>query len=243
MTELQKTPHLSQPAPRIQNVVLVHGAFGDGSNWKLVIPLLLEHGFRVMAVQNPLTSLAADVEATRRILDKQDGPTLLVGHSWGGAVITEAGVHPKVVGLVYVAAYTPNSGESANDSSAPYGVTEGQKQIAVDADGYALLTKEGVERFVAEGLSSAERELMLATQALTYGPIFNEKLTQAAWETRSVAHVIATSDQTLAVALQEADARKTGGQVTRVPTCHMLPLQAPDEVAAAVIALSAAVLR
>lgn len=230
----QKNPCPQTNLDRVKNVVLVHGAFGDGSNWSKVIPLLQACGLRVTAVQNPLSSLQADVQATHRILDRQDGPSLLVGHSWGGAVITQAGEHPKVAGLVYVAAYAPDAGQSANDSSLPFGITEGQKQIEADAEGYALLTLHGIERYVAEGLTTAEQQMMFATQALTYGPMFAETLTRAAWKTRPSAHVIATEDQTLPVAMQEFDAVKTGGTVTRVPTCHMLPQQAPVEVADAI---------
>src|SRR5881396_2968260 len=99
------------PAPPIKNIVLVHGAFADGSSWAKVIPILLAKGYNVTAVQNPLTSLADDVAATHRALEQQDGPVILVGHSWAGAVITEAGMDPKVAGLVYVAAFAPDVGE------------------------------------------------------------------------------------------------------------------------------------
>src|ERR1700735_2302048 len=131
----------SQP---VKNIVLVHGAFADGTSWGKVIPILEARGFHVVAVQNPLTSLADDANATRRIIAQQDGPVILVGHSWGGAVITEVGDDPKVAGLVYVAAYAPDAGQSANDASAPFGVTEGQKQIRVDDERFASVTSEGM---------------------------------------------------------------------------------------------------
>jgi pimeloyl-ACP methyl ester carboxylesterase len=120
----------SQQQP-VKNIVLVHGAFADGTSWGKVIPILEARGFHVVAVQNPLTSLADDVNATRRIVALQDGPVILVGHSWGGAVITEAGDDPKVVGLVYVAAYVPDVGESANETSAPFGPTPGQRSRSI----------------------------------------------------------------------------------------------------------------
>src|ERR1700691_5395405 len=109
--------------PRVNNIVLVHGAFADGTSWAKVIPILEARGFHVVAVQNPLTSLSDDVNATRRIIAMQDGPVILVGHSWGGAVISEVGDDPKVVGLVYVCAYVPDIGKSANDTSNPFGPT------------------------------------------------------------------------------------------------------------------------
>src|SRR6202041_2466629 len=126
----------SQQEPA-KNIVLVHGAFADGTSWGKVIPILEARGFHVVAVQNPLTSLSDDVNATPRIMALQDGPVILVGHSWGGAVITEAGDDPKVAGLVYVAAYVPDVGESANETSAPFGPTPGQQAIHVDSQKFA----------------------------------------------------------------------------------------------------------
>src|SRR5215468_2990358 len=123
----------------VKNIVLVHGAFADGSSWAKVIPILESRGFHVVAVQNPLTSLGDDVNATRRIIALQDGPVILVGHSWGGAVISEAGEDPKVVGLVYVAAYVPDVGASANETSASFGPTPGQQAIQADSHHFAWM--------------------------------------------------------------------------------------------------------
>jgi pimeloyl-ACP methyl ester carboxylesterase len=130
----------------VKNIVLVHGAFADGSSWSNVIPLLQEMSCHAVAVQNPMTSLADEVAFTKRIIALQDGPVLLVGHSWGGAVITQAGDDPKVVGLVYVAAYAPEVGQSANDASSPFGWTEGQRQIRLDGQKFATLTSQGCWR-------------------------------------------------------------------------------------------------
>jgi pimeloyl-ACP methyl ester carboxylesterase len=128
----------SDGTPR--NIVLIHGAFADATSWSKVIPLLEADGYHVVAVQNPLISLAADVAATKRAVARQHGPVLLVAHSWGGVTMTQAGDDPKVVGLVYVSAYAPDVGQSANDASSPYGWTEGQKQIRLDAAKFALMT-------------------------------------------------------------------------------------------------------
>jgi pimeloyl-ACP methyl ester carboxylesterase len=215
----------------VNNIVLVHGAFADGTSWAKVIPILEARGFHVVAVQNPLTSLSADVDATRRIIALQDGPVILVGHSWGGAVISEAGDDPKVAGLVYVAAYVPDVGKSANDTSKPFGATPGQKAIQVDSHHFAWMSEEGILNSFAQGLPMAERRLVLAVQGQIYGPMFDTKLTHAAWKSKPSWHVIATKDRTLSPAMEEAGAKKAGGVALSVPTCHVAMLQEPRKVA------------
>jgi pimeloyl-ACP methyl ester carboxylesterase len=223
------------PAPQqqgtVKNIVLVHGAFADGTSWSKVIPILEARGFHTVAVQNPLTSLSDDVSATRRIIAMQDGPVILVGHSWGGAVISEAGDDPKVAGLVYVAAWMPDIGASANQTSEPFGPTPVLKQIKVDAQHFASLSEEGVFNDFAGGLPMSERRLVLAVQGQTYGPMFDEKLAHAAWKTKPSWHVIATEDRTLSPKMEEADAKKANGVAIRVPTCHVAMLQEPEKVA------------
>ena len=125
----------------VRNIVIVHGAWADGSSWSKVIPLLQAKGLHVVAVQNPLTSLADDVAATRRAIALQDGPVLLVGHSYGGVVITEAGNDPKVVGLVYVAALVPSDGESAASVSKPFPPPPLFSEVRADAEGFLTLTQ------------------------------------------------------------------------------------------------------
>src|SRR5262245_25814405 len=218
------------PQARVKNIVLVHGAFADGTSWAKVIPILEARGFHVVAVQDPLTSLSDDVNATRRIMALQDGPVILVGHSWGGAVISEAGDDPKVAGLVYVAAYVPDVGKSANDTSNPFGATPGQKAIQVDSHHFASLSEEGVLHSFAEGLPMAERRLVLAVQGQIYGPMFDEKLTHG-WKSKPSWHVIATKDRTLSPAMEEAGAKKAGGVAIPIPTCHVAMLQEPQKVA------------
>ena len=222
----------AQPQQRpVKNIVLVHGAFADGSCWAKVIPILEARGFHVVAVQNPLSSLSNDVAAARRIIAAQDGPVILVGHSWGGAVISEAGVDAKVAGLVYVAAFVPDVGMSANDTSKPFGATPGLKAIQVDSQKFAWMSEEGILNSFAEGLPMAERRLVLAVQGQIYAPMLDENLTRAAWKSKPSWHVIATKDRTLSPAMEEAGAKKTGGVSISIPTCHVAMLQEPQRVA------------
>src|ERR1700678_2305424 len=147
MTNMQEAPSVTKVKKNdggIRNVVLVHGAWADGSNWAKVIPLLEAKGLHVVAVQNPLSSLADAGAATQRAIALQDGPVILVGHSYGGAVITEAGNDPNVVGLVYVAAFAPGDGESVASISKPYPPTPLGAELRPDAQGYLSLTPKGI---------------------------------------------------------------------------------------------------
>lgn len=148
-------------------IVLVHGAWADGSCWSKVIALLHAKGFRVVAVQNPLTSLADDVAATKRIIAFQDGPVILVGHSYAGVVITEAGNDPKVVGLVYVAAFAPGEGESINSVSKPYPPAPLGSDLRPDAQGFLTATRRGIAEDMAQDLSDGEQQILTATQGQT----------------------------------------------------------------------------
>jgi len=218
----------------VKTIILVHGAFADASSWSKVIPILEAKGYHVVAVQNPLTSLADDVAATKRIVALQDGPVILVGHSWGGAVITQAGDDPKVRGLVYVAAYAPDVGQSANDASGPFGLTEGQKQIRVDASKFAYMTSQGILEDFAQGLPTPERKLVLAVEGESYGPMFAEKLTVAAWKTKPSWVVISAKDRMLQPAMEKDEVTRLHATATTLPTCHLAMLEEPKKVAAVI---------
>ena len=217
----------------IKNIVLVHGAFADGTSWYRVIPLLQQMGYNVVAAQNPMLSLVQEVAATKRAIAMMDGPVILVGHSWGGAVVTEAGDDPRVAGIVYIAAYAPEVGQSANDASRPYGWTEGQKQIKVDAEGFATISAEGMLNDITEGLPMQERLLALAVQAPSYGALFDEKLTRAAWMNKPTWSLVSAKDRMVPSAMEAAAAERMGAVTTVVrPTCHMVIQQEPETVAA-----------
>jgi len=142
----------------VRNIVLVHGAWADGSSWNKIIPLLQQKGFHVAAVHLPFTTLADDAAAVKRLIALQDGPTLLVGHSYGGVVITEAGDDPKVAGLVFVAAFAPDLGQSAGSLSAQYPPPSGSGEVRPDAGGFLQLTDKGVEENFAPDLTVAEKK-------------------------------------------------------------------------------------
>src|SRR5215470_13772320 len=148
----------------VKNIVLVHGAFADGSSWARVIPILQAQGYSVTAVQNPLTSLADDVAATKRAIARQDGPVILVGHSWAGMVISEAGNDPKVAGLVYIAALVPDEGQSASDVLKAYAASPGNAEIKPDAAGFLSLTRKGIDEDFVPDLQPAEKAIVYATQ-------------------------------------------------------------------------------
>ena len=217
----------------IRNIVLVHGAFADATSWARVIPILEADGYHVIAVQNPLTSLSDDVAATRRAIALQDGPVLLVAHSWGGVVITQAGNDSKVAGLVYVSAYAPAAGQSANDASSPYGWTEGQKQIRLDGGKFATETFRGVSEDIAQHLTLADQKLFFATQGQSYGPMFDEKVKVAAWTVKPSWVLISSNDRMLPPAMERDEVTKLKAIDTEtLPTGHMSIQEEPAKVAA-----------
>src|SRR5437899_1904178 len=167
-----------------RNVILVHGAWADGSSWSKVIPLLLARGLRVTAVQLPLTSLKDDAATVKRALALADGPTVLVGHSYGGVIITEAGNDPKVAGLVYIAAFAPDVGQSAGSLGASAEPAPMGLEVRPDAAGFLKLTEAGVKNDFAQDLSPAEKNLLFAAQAPTAAAALGENVSTAAWKTK-----------------------------------------------------------
>src|SRR6267142_1562834 len=190
----------------VRNIVIVHGAWADGSSWSKVIPLLQAKGLHVVAVQNPLTSLADDVAATKRAIALQDGPVILVGHSYGGIVITEAGNAPKVVGLVYVAAWAPAEGESLAILAKRYPPAALGDELRPDKEGFLTVTAKGIAEDFAQDLSDTEKQLVTATQGPTNAAAFGETVTTAAWKTKPSWFVIAAKDRAIPPELEKAEA-------------------------------------
>ena len=223
----------------VKNVVLVHGAWADGSSYAKIIPLLEAAGLHVIAVQNPLTSLSDDVAATRRAINAQDGPVLLVGHSYGGAIITVAGDNPKVEGLVYIAAFAPDKGETLGGMAQPYGPTPALSNIQPIEDGFLLLTAKGVREDFAQGLPLEEQKILTATQGPIQGSIFGTVIPSAAWHTKPSWFVIASNDRAISPEQEAATAKRMGAKTLTVATSHAAMLAKPKEVANFIIEAAA----
>ena len=215
----------------VKNIVLVHGAWADGSCWSKVIALLEAKGFHVVAVQNPLTSFADDVAATKRIIALQDGPVLLVGHSYAGVVITEAGNDPKVVGLVYVAAFAPGEGESINSVSKPYPPAPLGSELRPDAQGFLTATRKGIAEDMAQDLPEKEQQILTATQGQTAAAVFGATVTTAAWRSKPSWAVIAGNDRAIPPELEKDEATAIKATSITLPTNHLAMLSHPREVA------------
>lgn len=212
-------------------VVLVHGAWADGSSWRLVIPYLLEKGIPVVAVQNPTSSLVDDVAATRRTLATIKGPIVLVGHSWGGAVITEAGNDPKVKALVYVAAFAPNAGESVGEQVGAYPAPPALSKIVDDGEGSLKLTEDGWIADVAQDLPAADARVLAVVQPPLPKTTFGEKITQAAWASRRNWYIVSADDRAVSVELQRKLAATMKAKMTELNAGHLSLLSMPKAVA------------
>lgn len=233
MSVVSTASAVDQPtdAARTPTVVMVHGAFADGSSWNKVIPLLQEKGLKAVAVQNPLTSLEDDVAAARRILDAQTGPVVLVGHSWAGSVITQAGEHEKVKSLVYVAAFAPALGETSVDALEPHPTPSGVAHFITDADGYLTMPPEAIASEFAQDVSAAEANLIAATQGPVRAANFEQTITAAAWTSKPSWYIVAAQDRMIHPDAQRALARRIGASTTVLQTSHVPMVSDPKAVA------------
>jgi pimeloyl-ACP methyl ester carboxylesterase len=214
----------------MKNVVLVHGAFADGSGWRGVYDELTSRGYRVTIVQNPLTSLADDVAATKRVLARQDGPTVLVGHSWGGTVITEAGVDSKVAALVYVSALSPDAGETTSDQYVGY-TTPPEFVLDTLPDGFGILNPQKFQAGFAADASNADAAFLRDSQVPINMSAFATKLTNAAWRSKPSWAVIATDDKAFDQRMLHAMAKRIGATITEVKASHAVFMTQPKAVA------------
>ena len=216
----------------IKNIILVHGAFADGSSWSKVIPLLQAKGFNVIAVQNPLTSLAADVAATKRAIALMDGPVLLVGHSYGGMVISEAGKDPKVAAILYVAALIPEEGQSASDVNAAMATTGVEREFRLSDDGFLSLSAKAVNGNFAQDVPAAERKLIYVTQVPWAASATTEKVNSPAWKTKPSWAIVAAQDGMINPDLQRFKVKLIKATTLELKSGHVPMISQPNKVAA-----------
>ena len=220
------------PPPPVKNVVLVHGGFVDGSGWEAVFTALTKDGYHVSVVQNPTTSLADDVAATKTALAQQDGPTILVGHSYGGAVITEAGTDAKVAGLVYIAAFAPDAGESVSTLIKTLPADAPMPPIVPAEDGFLMLDQTKFAASFAADLP-AEKSAFMAASQLHWGVAALEgTITVPAWKAKPSWYLMATDDMMIAPTLQKTMADRAGAKQSSTAASHSVYLSKPEPVVA-----------
>ncbi|TAT84309.1 alpha/beta fold hydrolase [Rhizobium ruizarguesonis] len=214
---------------KARNVVLAHGLFADGSCWTEVIARLQAAGLNATAVQNPLTTLPEAVAAVKRVLDRQDGPTVLVGHSFSGMMVTEAGVHPNVSALVYVAARAPDAGEDYTALAKTYPTPPASAGIVFDGDG-GRLSEEAFLRDFAGDLPEAKAKVLYAVQQPFQKALLTGKTTQAAWRSKPSWYAVSTEDRTINPDLERFMAKRMGAKTIEIQASHLSLISHPDEI-------------
>ncbi|PZO90520.1 MAG: alpha/beta hydrolase [Sphingomonas sanxanigenens] len=216
--------------PRARNVVLVHGLFADGSSWSDVIPILQAHGLNVTSVQNPLTTLPEAVAATMRALDRQDGPTILAGHSFSGMLVTDAGVHPNVSALVYVAARAPDAGEDYSALAARFPTPPASAGIVFDGD-EGRLSEAAFLRDFAGDVPEAKARVLYAVQQPFRKALLAGRTTNAAWRSKPSYYAVSTEDRTINPDLERFMARRMGARTIELKSSHVSLISHPHEIA------------
>lgn len=220
----------------VKNIVLVHGAFADGSSWAKVIPLLQNKGYHVFAVQNPLSSLEDDVTATKRAIALMDGPVLLVGHSWAGVVITEAGNDPMVQGLLYVDAFAPDDNQSLTDVSKDFPPAHGNTAVQLSPSGFLSLSAKGIDEDFAQDLPPVERQVIYATQGEWGAQCTTAKVSKAAWKTKPTWFIVGTDDHMINPDLLRQEAKRMKAITIELKTSHVPMVSQPEKVSDFIIA-------
>jgi pimeloyl-ACP methyl ester carboxylesterase len=218
---------------RVRNIVLVHGAWADGSGWKGVYDILIKDGYNVSIVQEPETSFKEDVAATKRILAQQDGPCILVGHSYGGAVVTEAGTDPSVVGLVYIAAHMPDAGENEADDGKRF-PSDVSKSAAIKktADGFTYIDPAQFHEYFAADVPAEQAAFMARSQVLNFADNFSATITTAAWRSKPSWMAVAGKDRMINPELERWYATRAKSHMVEVSgASHAVYVSHPKEVA------------
>ena len=233
---------MTRSGPRTHaNVVLVHGAFVDGSGWRPVYDLLTRDGYRVAVVQNPTVSLPGDAAATRLIIDMQDGPVVLVGHSYGGAVITEAGTHPSVAALVYISAFAPDSGESVNALIGTFPADTPQMPGLPPRDGFIFQDPAKFHESFGADLPDDLAAFMADSESPWGVEAATGTITDPAWRTKPSWYLVATEDREIPAAAQRAMSRRAGATVSELAATHAVYITQPAPVADLIKQAAAAV--
>ena len=226
---LQRSAQAAQPVPKTRNVVLVHGLFADGSCWSEVIERLQSAGINATAVQNPLTTLQAAVASTQRALALQNGPTVLVGHSFAGMIITEAGVDPKVTSLVYVAARAPEAGEDYTELAKRFPTPPASAGIVWAGD-YGRLSEAAFLRDFAGDLPAAKARVLYAVQAPFERTLLTDRTTHAAWRSKPSWYAVSTEDRTIDPDLERFMAKRMDASTIEVKASHLSLISQPDTI-------------
>jgi pimeloyl-ACP methyl ester carboxylesterase len=229
------TPSPPEPLLGARNVVLVHGAYADGSCWSDVIPHLQARGLTVASVQNPLRTLEEDCEFARRTLALMDGPTVLVSHSYSGMIATEVGVDPKVTALVYIAARAPDAGEDYTALAAQYPTPPASAGLVKAPDGYAQLSEDAFLNDFAQDVDPVRARTMYAVQGRISGELFSGRTTQAAWRDKPTFYAVSKNDRTINPDLERFMARRMNASTIELDASHLSIVSKAKEVAELII--------
>ena len=230
-TACSAPPPRTGPPPKVKNVVLVHGAYADGSCWADVIPYLQARGMNVASVQNPLRTLEEDVRFAQRTLALLDGPTVLVGHSYSGMIVTQAGVDPKVTSLVYIAARAPDAGEDYTALAKKFPTPPASSGLIMAQDGYAQLSEEAFLQDFAQDIDPIRAKTLYAVQGRISGELFSGKVTQAAWRTKPSFYAVSKNDRTINPDLERFMAKRMNANTIELDASHLSIVSKAKEVA------------